>query len=1022
MPDRFYSFDWNGNLIEAVMSSGKRSARRLFEYFPMDLLKSESVETSPGLFARKSYSYDVSGRISKVSEGHRSTAFSYDDEAGKFCEISAPESLERSASCEFRDIEGQIVASIDGAGAKTFFARNGFGELNEILLPSGTRQAMSRNSSGNLISVENVSAEGKPLSRREFKYDDLSAISEASDDLWAGGSAVKKVSTRYSRDLFGNIETASASGGAGFEIARDPFGRISSIRYSSGVERKFFRDGMGRTAKVSDHACGESRTLLEFLRDEAGRIVRSVDHLGRVSKLSYDDMGNLAGYDGPRGSFSVDSDFIGRPILKKFSSGEEERFTWNEGGMLSEISSASDKIRFDYDSRGLLISETYPGIYERKMAYDGAGKVSGILDGGGLHISILRDRMGRVRSRIAQEDGASPVIQRYRYDGLGRVVAAAEGSRIYEYFYDSLSRAVAEAGPNGLILKSYDELGRPARVVMPDGKSQVMIYDSSGNLSGLIDDGRLAASFDYDCFGGLESADYGGYLTENRSSDSIGRISSISYVDEDGLMLDRFETYWDDEGMPAADAGRGGSLFKYSRNFFGGLQSARHFRRDDIEETFLGEEIFVSHFVPDEGISIDASGRVKNLRGFSFSYDPLGRLSSISKDGKNTAFYEYDPFGRRTLKRVGDSETAYLWSGWTMLGEISEKKIRYLYGADRSVPLGFSGDDSAIFLRDRLQSGRGALSGKFFSYRDYSPFGKDLEEKSSGYMCFAGHYCDYESGLVYMRNRYYDKDTGRFLSPDPLGIKAPLEFVPSNSVGQGISYHNLQGSAFGTSRANRGRSPVSYGVYPFRRVFIRSALPQVIFAEADPYLYASGDPTVNVDPLGLASLTFDRSDEKMYLYDGQGNFVTSYLATNRAANPSADPLAIGMNGHFPDGTYSLGAPEFYSQEYRDGFYRKFGLGEIGHGEGVTSGHLWARNESDSDDYSESFGRIRFRIGDPSDGAVWQRGLFIHGGRKDYRARTLGCIRADDFEIETLSANFIAFMRQGDPISDLTVRE
>lgn len=1022
MPDRLYRFDWNDNLIEAVISSGKRSARRLFEYLPMDLLKSERMEISPGVFVRKDYSYDASGRISKISEGNRSTAFSYDDAAGKFCEISAPDSLERSASCVFTDVDGRIVGSVDGSGARTFFTRNGFGDLNEILFPSGMRQAISRNSSGNLISVENLSAEGEALSRREFKYDDLSGIFEVSDDLWTGESAVKKISVKYSRDLFGNIETASGPGDSWFRIGRDSFGRPSSILYSSGVERKFFRDRNGRITKVSEYACGQSRTLFEFLRDEAERIVRSVDHLGRVSELSYDDMGNLSGYEGPRGSFSVESDFIGRPVLKKFSSGEEERFTWNDGGMLSGISSISGEIRFGYDSRGLLVSESYPWGYERNMAYDGAGKVAGIIKGGGQHISIIRDQMGRVLSRVAQKDGFSPVIQRYRYDGLGRVIAAVEGERVYEYLYDSLSRVVAESGPNGLILKSYDEFGRPARVVMPDGKSQVMIYDSWGNLSGLIDDGRLAASFEYGCFGELEDADYGGNLTEKRSSDSMGRISSISYLDEDGLVLDRFETYWNNEGMPAADAGRGGSLLKYSRNFFGGLQSVGYFRKDDIDETLLSEESFAQHIISNEDLSIDASGHVQNLRGFSLSYDPLGRLSSISNDGKIVALYEYDPFDRRVLKRVGGSETAYLWSGWTMLGEISEKRIRYLYGADRSVPFGFSGDGSAIFLRDRLQSGRGALSEKIFSHRDYSPFGKELEGENSGYMCFAGHYCDYESGLVYMRNRYYDKETGKFLSPDPLGIKTPLEFAPSNSVGQGMSYHNLQGSAFGTSRGNRGRSPVFYGVYLFRRIFMRGALPQVIFAEKDPYLYASGDPTINVDPLGLASLIFDRSDEKIYLHDGQGNFVTSYLATNRVVNQLADPLSIGMNGPFPNGTYSLGVPEFYSQEYREGFYRKFGLGEIGRGEGVTSGHLWARNESDSDDYSESFGRIRFRIGDPSDGTVWQRGLFIHGGRNNYRARTLGCIRADDLEMETLSANFIAFMRQGDPIIDLTVRE
>ena len=35
---------------------------------------------------------------------------------------------------------------------------------------------------------------------------------------------------------------------------------------------------------------------------------------------------------------------------------------------------------------------------------------------------------------------------------------------------------------------------------------------------------------------------------------------------------------------------------------------------------------------------------------------------------------------------------------------------------------------------------------------------------------FAGQYEDKESGLYYNRFRYYDKDTGQYISPDPIGL------------------------------------------------------------------------------------------------------------------------------------------------------------------------------------------------------------------------------------------------------------
>ena len=132
--------------------------------------------------------------------------------------------------------------------------------------------------------------------------------------------------------------------------------------------------------------------------------------------------------------------------------------------------------------------------------------------------------------------------------------------------------------------------------------------------------------------------------------------------------------------------------------------------------------------------------------------------------------YTYDVTGRRVGKTVNGSSTSYLWGGDHIAYETGEHTVSCSYGVRR---IGISeGADQRYCLYNghgdtvQLANGNGTIAE---DYR-YDAFGNQQEEtEHTVYNPFrySGEYMDEESGLIYLRNRYYAFAIGRFITEDP---------------------------------------------------------------------------------------------------------------------------------------------------------------------------------------------------------------------------------------------------------------
>ena len=132
--------------------------------------------------------------------------------------------------------------------------------------------------------------------------------------------------------------------------------------------------------------------------------------------------------------------------------------------------------------------------------------------------------------------------------------------------------------------------------------------------------------------------------------------------------------------------------------------------------------------------------------------------------GVKTTYYLYDLESRLLAEIAGNGRVLreYVWLGQEPLA-LREYELRpglYYYINDH------------LGTPQRLITGEGTVVWQSAAL----PFGRTQVQLGTvqNNLRFPGQYFDAETGLHYNWHRYYDPDTGRYLSPDPIGLDGGL--------------------------------------------------------------------------------------------------------------------------------------------------------------------------------------------------------------------------------------------------------
>jgi len=166
----------------------------------------------------------------------------------------------------------------------------------------------------------------------------------------------------------------------------------------------------------------------------------------------------------------------------------------------------------------------------------------------------------------------------------------------------------------------------------------------------------------------------------------------------------------------------------------------------------------------------DANGNLLYDGVITYTYDVANRPITMT-EGVNTYTYKYTGLGDRRQQVVNGTPTTYTLDINSGLTQVLVDGVNiYLYGNGRIYQQ--TGGSAAYFLGDALGSVRQLVSsaGNVTLAKNYEAYGTVLSSAGSGVSMygFTGEQTD-NTGLVFLRARYYAPMQGRFISKDAWG-------------------------------------------------------------------------------------------------------------------------------------------------------------------------------------------------------------------------------------------------------------
>jgi RHS repeat-associated protein len=687
------------------------------------------------------------------------------------------------------DGSGNRTSEVDPLEHETKWTYN---EAHQVLTetkPSGEKKTIVRDANGNPETVSRPAPESKTQTV-SYEYGPHGETKSMTDPLGHAWS--------YEYDSHGNLKAESDPEGDKRSWTYDEDSRVISAvsprgneegaeaaKFTSSIER----DAQGRPLKVTDPLEGTTK----YTYDAATNIETITDPNGRKTKFTYDADNERTKVERPNGAIE-EAGYDGAGQVTSQTDGNKQKTTYVRNVLeqpVEVIDPLERKTTATFDAAGNLKTKKDPDGRTTTYGYDNANQLK----------------------EISYSDGITPKAT-FGYDKNGNLTSLVDGTGESTFEYDQLDRLIHSKDGNGDAASWEYNLGdEPIGLTYPNGKSISRAYDKAGRLESVTDWLGHTTSFAYNKDSELRTTTFpsGTGNLDEYAFDRADRMSSVamkkgaetlaslSYARDKAGQVESLIS----KGLPGAEE----ESFAYDENERLKSAGGGSYEYDSANNLTKA---------PGTTNAFDKASQLESATGATFTYDKEGERTKRTPSSGPATTYKYDQAENLTaVERPEEGETptiaeSFAYDGTGLLASrtvglstqhltwdvseglpllLNDGENSYLYG-----PTGLpieqisSGEAPTYLHQDQLGSTRLLTnsSGEVAGSTTFAPYGAVAGKTgaASSPLGFAGQYTMGQSGLIYLRARFYDPATAQFMSVDPLMpvTRAPYFYAGGNPL------------------------------------------------------------------------------------------------------------------------------------------------------------------------------------------------------------------------------------------------